>query len=70
MPDMGVDVNSREAVDAAHTEAVPAGHDWGVRRFVVRYPQVSSSACWPTGRPDRRLSVPYPHHISRQWPPI
>ena len=47
LPDMGVDVDSREAVDAAHAEAVRAGHDvlygpvdepWGVRRFFVRDP--------------------------------
>ena len=48
LPDMGVDVGSREAVDAAHGEAVRAGHEvvygpvdeeWGVRRFFVRDPQ-------------------------------
>ena len=48
LPDMGVDVDSRAAVDAAHAEAVRAGHDviygpadepWGVRRFFVRDPQ-------------------------------
>ena len=48
MPDMGVDVGSAEAVDAAHAEAVRAGHEviygpvdepWGVRRFFVRDPQ-------------------------------
>jgi catechol 2,3-dioxygenase-like lactoylglutathione lyase family enzyme len=47
LPDMGVDVESRAAVDAAHAEAVEAGHDviygpvdepWGVRRFFVRDP--------------------------------
>src|SRR5215218_7130811 len=47
LPDMGVDVGSRRAVDAAHAEAVRAGHDviygpvdepWGVRRFFVRDP--------------------------------
>ena len=47
LPDMGVDVDSREAVDAAHAEAVRAGHEviygpvdepWGVRRFFVRDP--------------------------------
>ena len=47
LPDMGVDVDSRAAVDAAHTEAVRAGHEvlygpvdepWGVRRFFVRDP--------------------------------
>src|SRR3954470_10134952 len=46
-PDMGVDVGSREAVDAAHAQAVQAGHEvvygpvdepWGVRRFFVRDP--------------------------------
>jgi predicted enzyme related to lactoylglutathione lyase len=48
LPDIGVDVDSREAVDAAHAEAVQAGHEviygpvdepWGVRRFFVRDPQ-------------------------------
>src|SRR5918998_3908713 len=48
LPDMGVDVGSREAVDAAHAEAVRGGHEgvygpvdepWGVRRFFVRDPQ-------------------------------
>jgi catechol 2,3-dioxygenase-like lactoylglutathione lyase family enzyme len=48
LPDMGVDVDSREAVDAAHVEAVRGGHEviygpadepWGVRRFFVRDPQ-------------------------------
>jgi catechol 2,3-dioxygenase-like lactoylglutathione lyase family enzyme len=48
LPDMGVDVGSREAVDAAHAAAVRAGHDviygpvdepWGVHRFFVRDPQ-------------------------------
>jgi catechol 2,3-dioxygenase-like lactoylglutathione lyase family enzyme len=47
LPDMGVDVDSRQAVDAAHAEAVKAGHEviygpvdepWGVRRFFVRDP--------------------------------
>ena len=47
LPDMGVDVGSRDAVDAAHAEAVRAGHEvtygpvdepWGVRRFFVRDP--------------------------------
>jgi catechol 2,3-dioxygenase-like lactoylglutathione lyase family enzyme len=47
LPDMGVDVESRAAVDAAHAEAVRAGHEvlygpvdepWGVRRFFVRDP--------------------------------
>jgi catechol 2,3-dioxygenase-like lactoylglutathione lyase family enzyme len=46
-PDMGVDVDSRAAVDAAHAAAVQAGHEvvygpvdepWGVRRFFVRDP--------------------------------
>jgi catechol 2,3-dioxygenase-like lactoylglutathione lyase family enzyme len=48
LPNMGVDVGSREAVDAAHAEAVEAGHEviygpvdepWGVHRFFVRDPQ-------------------------------
>jgi len=48
LPDMGVDVDSREAVDAAHAAAVRDGHEviygpvdepWGVRRFFVRDPQ-------------------------------
>jgi catechol 2,3-dioxygenase-like lactoylglutathione lyase family enzyme len=47
LPDMGVDVGSRAAVDEAHDQAVEAGHDviygpvdepWGVRRFFVRDP--------------------------------
>ena len=47
LPDMGVDVGTRAAVDAAHAEAVRAGHEivygpveepWGVRRFFVRDP--------------------------------
>ena len=47
MPDMGIDVESHDAVDAAHAEAVEAGHEtlygpvdepWGVRRFFVRDP--------------------------------
>jgi catechol 2,3-dioxygenase-like lactoylglutathione lyase family enzyme len=47
LPDMGVDVGTHEAVDAAHAEAVRAGHEvlygpvdepWGVRRFFVRAP--------------------------------
>jgi lactoylglutathione lyase len=47
LPDMGVDVGSRDAVDAAHARAVAAGHEvthgpvdepWGVRRFFVRDP--------------------------------
>jgi len=48
LPDMGVDVDSREAVDVAHAEALRGGHEviygpvdepWGVRRFFVRDPQ-------------------------------
>jgi catechol 2,3-dioxygenase-like lactoylglutathione lyase family enzyme len=47
LPDMGIDVASHEAVDAAHAKAVRAGHEviygpvdepWGVRRFFVRDP--------------------------------
>ena len=47
LPDMGVDVGSRDAVDAAHAQAVRDGHEvvygpvdepWGVRRFFVRDP--------------------------------
>jgi catechol 2,3-dioxygenase-like lactoylglutathione lyase family enzyme len=47
LPDMGVDVGSPDAVDAAHAEAQRAGHEviygpvdepWGVRRFFVRDP--------------------------------
>lgn len=47
LPDMGIDVGSRAAVDTAHDEALQAGHDvlygpvdepWGVRRFFVRDP--------------------------------
>ena len=47
-PQMGVDVGSREAVDAAHSQAIENGHEvvygpvdepWGVRRFFVRDPQ-------------------------------
>ena len=47
LPNMGIDVGSPDAVDAAHTEAVEAGHEilygpvdepWGVRRFFVRDP--------------------------------
>jgi catechol 2,3-dioxygenase-like lactoylglutathione lyase family enzyme len=47
LPDMGVDVGSRDAVDAAHAQAVQAGHEviygpvdepWGVHRFFVRDP--------------------------------
>src|SRR3954462_10149077 len=46
-PDMGVDVDSRGAVDAGPPEALQAGHEviygpvdepWGVRRFFVRDP--------------------------------
>jgi catechol 2,3-dioxygenase-like lactoylglutathione lyase family enzyme len=46
-PDMGVDVGSWEAVDAAHARALEAEHEviygpadepWGVRRFFVRDP--------------------------------
>ena len=48
LPEMGVDVGSRDAVDAAHAESLRAGHEviygpveepWGVRRFFVRDPQ-------------------------------
>ena len=47
LPDMGVDVGSFAALDAAHREALSAGHEviygpadepWGVRRFFVRDP--------------------------------
>jgi catechol 2,3-dioxygenase-like lactoylglutathione lyase family enzyme len=47
LPDMGVDVGSWAAVDAAYAEAARAGHEviygpvdepWGVRRFFVRDP--------------------------------
>jgi len=47
LPDMGVDLGSRAAVDAAHAEALRSGHQviygpvdepWGVRRFFVRDP--------------------------------
>jgi catechol 2,3-dioxygenase-like lactoylglutathione lyase family enzyme len=47
LPDMGVDVGSRDAVDSAHAAAADAGHEvvygpvdepWGVRRFFVRDP--------------------------------
>jgi catechol 2,3-dioxygenase-like lactoylglutathione lyase family enzyme len=47
LPHMGVDVASRDAVDAALAQAVRAGHEviygpvdepWGVRRFFVRDP--------------------------------
>jgi len=47
LPDMGVDLDAPEAVDAAHAAAVQAGHEviygpvdepWGVRRFFVRDP--------------------------------
>ena len=61
LPDMGVDVDSRGAVDAAHAEAVRAGHEviygpvdepWGVRRFFVRDPHADHDAvsCSPTSR--------------------
>jgi catechol 2,3-dioxygenase-like lactoylglutathione lyase family enzyme len=47
LPDMGIDVVSRTAVDAAFAEAMQCGHEvvygpvdepWGVRRFFVRDP--------------------------------
>jgi catechol 2,3-dioxygenase-like lactoylglutathione lyase family enzyme len=47
LPAMGVDVGSPAAVDAAHAQALRAGHEvlygpvdepWGVRRFFVRDP--------------------------------
>jgi catechol 2,3-dioxygenase-like lactoylglutathione lyase family enzyme len=47
LPDMGIDVGTRAAVDAAYAEAMRAGHEvvygpvdepWGVRRFFVRDP--------------------------------
>jgi catechol 2,3-dioxygenase-like lactoylglutathione lyase family enzyme len=47
LPDMGVDVGTWAAVDAAHARALAAGHEviygpvdepWGVRRFFVRDP--------------------------------
>ena len=47
LPDMGVDVGTRAAVDATHARALAAGHEviygpvdepWGVRRFFVRDP--------------------------------
>src|SRR3954470_8597617 len=47
LPDMGVDVGSRAAVDARQAEALQTGHEviygpvdepWGVRRFFVRDP--------------------------------
>jgi len=47
LPDMGIDVGARAAVDAAHAEAMRGGHEviygpvdepWGVRRFFVRDP--------------------------------
>jgi catechol 2,3-dioxygenase-like lactoylglutathione lyase family enzyme len=47
MPDVGIDVETHAAVDAAHAEAVAAGQEilygpvdepWGVRRFFVRDP--------------------------------
>jgi catechol 2,3-dioxygenase-like lactoylglutathione lyase family enzyme len=54
LPHMGVDVDSREAVDAAHAGAVRAGHEviygpvdepWSVRRFFVRDPQGDGEWC-------------------------
>lgn len=47
LPDMGIDVGTPAAVDAAHAEATRRGHEviygpvdepWGVRRFFVRDP--------------------------------
>jgi len=47
LPAMGIDVATYDAVDAAHADAVRAGHEviygpvdepWGVRRFFVRDP--------------------------------
>lgn len=47
LPDMGIDVGSRAAVDAAYADAMQAGYaviygpvdePWGVRRFFVRDP--------------------------------
>jgi catechol 2,3-dioxygenase-like lactoylglutathione lyase family enzyme len=47
LPDMGIDVGSRAAVDAAYADAMQAGYEviygpvdepWGVRRFFVRDP--------------------------------
>ena len=47
LPNMGIDVGSRAAVDAAHAEAMHGGYEviygpvdepWGVRRFFVRDP--------------------------------
>ena len=47
LPDIGIDVGSRAAVNAARTEAMQGGHEilygpadepWGVRRFFVRDP--------------------------------
>jgi catechol 2,3-dioxygenase-like lactoylglutathione lyase family enzyme len=47
VPDMGIDLGSRAAVDEAHARALQDGHDviygpvdepWGVRRFFVRDP--------------------------------
>ena len=47
LPGMGVDVGSRDAVDAAHARALEAGTEviygpvdepWGVRRFYLRDP--------------------------------
>jgi catechol 2,3-dioxygenase-like lactoylglutathione lyase family enzyme len=47
LPDMGIDLGSRAAVDEAHARALQGGHEviygpvdesWGVRRFFVRDP--------------------------------
>jgi catechol 2,3-dioxygenase-like lactoylglutathione lyase family enzyme len=47
LPDIGIDVGSWAAVDAAHAEATRGGHEvaygpvnepWGVRHFFVRDP--------------------------------
>jgi catechol 2,3-dioxygenase-like lactoylglutathione lyase family enzyme len=47
LPDMGIDVGSRSALDAAYAEARQRGHEivygpvdepWGIRRFFVRDP--------------------------------
>lgn len=47
LPDMGIDVGSRAAVDATYADAMQAGYEviygpvdepWGVRRFFVRDP--------------------------------
>lgn len=68
LPDMGVDVDSREAVDAAHAEAVRAGHEviygpvdepWGVRRFFVRDPQgAAASSVFDHPSPYRTRTAP------------